>query len=52
MQKGLGNMFISAAILLGFFMIVACMGWMKKAGCTIGSYGLQYGVYRRIGERQ
>lgn len=38
--KRLGNMFISAAILLGFFMIVACMGWMKKEGCTIGSIWL------------
>lgn len=28
MQKGWGNLFISEAILLGFFVIVACIGWM------------------------
>ena len=40
MQKGLGNMFISAAILLGFFVIVDCMGWMI-ARATIHTNNIQ-----------
>ena len=40
MQKGLGNMFISADMLLGFFVIVACMGWMI-ARATIHTNNIQ-----------